>query len=185
MNSRIQIAGILGFRATQRRSQGSQEGTSRPGKPGQNTHPKRKLAGTVAHQSLLIPNQIFLLWYEEVVLNIFILCRELVTLFLTFRTSTHREVLECRSAAAFKCIILLMHAKRNCGAAAFPVVVISFSLLLCDVGCFFVTQSHSIKVSRWSALVIFSSFFSSSVVLPRSLCKFLLVEPIFCGLWLC
>ena len=45
------------------------------------THPKRKLAGTVAHQILMFPNQIFLLWYEEVVLNIFILCRELVTLF--------------------------------------------------------------------------------------------------------
>ena len=51
-----------------------------------------------------------------------------------------------------------MHAKRNCGAAAFRVVVISFSLLLCDVGGFFVTQSHSIKVSRWSALVIFFFF---------------------------
>ena len=49
------------------------------------THPKRKLAGTVAHQSLLFPNQIFLLWYEEVVVNISILCRELVTLFLTFK----------------------------------------------------------------------------------------------------
>ena len=86
MNSRIQISGILGFGATQRRSQGNQEGTSRPGKPGKkNTHQKRKLAGTVAHQSLLFPNQIFLLWYEEVVLNIFILCGKLVTLFLTIK----------------------------------------------------------------------------------------------------
>ena len=48
------------------------------------THPKRKLAGAVARQSLLFSIQIFLLWYEEVVLNIFILCRELITLFLTF-----------------------------------------------------------------------------------------------------
>ena len=31
-------------------------------------HPKRKLADTVAHQSLLIPFQIFL-WCEEFVLN--------------------------------------------------------------------------------------------------------------------
>ena len=85
VNSRSQITGILGCRATQRRSQGNQEETSRPRKPRKNTHPKRKLAGTVAHQSLLFPNQIFLLWYEEVVLNIFILCRELVTLFLTFK----------------------------------------------------------------------------------------------------
>ena len=84
-NSRIQISGILGFGATQRRSQGNHEVTSRPGKPGTNTHPKRKLAGTVAHQSLLFPNQTFLLWYEESVLNIFILCRELVTLFLTIK----------------------------------------------------------------------------------------------------
>ena len=128
MNSRIQISGILGFGATQRRSQGNQEGTSRPGKPGKNTHSKRKLAGTVAHQSLLFPNQNFLLWYEEVVLNIFILCIELVTLFFTIKTSTHRDVLECRSAAAFKCVILLMLAKRGCEGAAFSVVVISFSL---------------------------------------------------------
>ena len=78
---------------------------------------------------------------------------------LDLQSSTHHEVLECGSAAAFKCIILLMHAERNCGAAAFFVVVISFSLLLCNVGCFFVTQSHSIKVSRWSALVIFLFFF--------------------------
>ena len=28
-----------------------------------------------------------------------------------------------------------------------------FLFVLCDVGCFFVTQSHSIKVSRWSAVV--------------------------------
>ena len=44
--------------------------TRRPGKPGKNKHTKRKLADTVAHQSLLIPNQIFFLWYEEFVLNI-------------------------------------------------------------------------------------------------------------------
>ena len=43
-----------------RASQGNQE----------KTHPKRKLASTVAHQSLLSSsNQNFLLWYEEVVLR--------------------------------------------------------------------------------------------------------------------
>ena len=86
MNSQIQISGILGFGATQRRSRGNQEVTSRPGKPRKkNKHPKRKLAGTAAHQSLLFPNQILLLWYEEFTRNIFILCRELVTLFLTIK----------------------------------------------------------------------------------------------------
>ena len=87
---------------------------------------------------------------------------------IDLQSSTHHEVLECRSAAAFKCINLLMHAKRNCGASAFPVVIILFSHVLCGVGCFFVTQSHSIKVSRRSALVIFSFFFifcrSSTVI---------------------
>ena len=62
------------------------------------------------------------------------------------------------------------NAVRNCGTAASFVIVVSlFYLLLRDVGCFFVTQSHSIKVSRWPALVIFS-FFSSPVVLPRDPC---------------
>ena len=141
--------------------------TSRPGKPGKNIHPKRKLASTVAHQSLLFPDQIFLLWYEEVVLNIFILCRELVTLFLTFLRQPIAKFLNAGLLLLSSASFLLMHAKRNCGAAAFPVVVISFSLLLCGVGCFFVTQSHSIKVSRWSALVIFSFFYfcrSSAVI---------------------
>ena len=69
-----------------------------------------------------------------------------------------------------------MHAVRNCGAAAsFAIVVSFFKLLLCDVGCFFVTQSHSIKVTRWPALVIFS-FFSSPVVLPRSSSKLLVAN---------
>ena len=63
----------------------TKRGRAGHGNQEKNTHPKRKLAGTVAHQSLLIPNQIFLLWYQEVVLNIFILCGELVTLFLTIK----------------------------------------------------------------------------------------------------
>ena len=71
-------------------------------------------------------------------------------MFLGLQASTHHDVLNVdllllhqpitKSMNAdlllfSKCIILLMHAVRNCGAAA------SFSLL-CDVGCFFVTQSH-------------------------------------------
>ena len=47
INSRVQIDGILGFRATQRRSQGDQEGTGGPGKPG------HRHAPAIAHQSLL------------------------------------------------------------------------------------------------------------------------------------
>ena len=90
-NSRIQISGILGFGATQRRSQGNQEMTSRPGKQGKNKHPKRKLAGTVAHQSILFPNQIFLLWYEEFVLNIFILCRKTRHIVLDHRCKKMRN----------------------------------------------------------------------------------------------
>ena len=78
----------------------------------------------------------------------------------------------------------VMHAKRNCVSCCVSRSRHPFSLLSCDVGCFIVTQSHSIKVSRWSALVIFSSF-RASVVLSRSLCQFLLIEPIFCGLWQC
>ena len=57
-----------------------------------------------------------------------------------------------------------MLAKRGCGAAAFPVVIISF-------------------LFDFVMLAVSSSL--TSDVLTRSLCKFLLVEPIFCGLWLC
>ena len=78
------------------------------------------------------------------------------------------------------------HFVDACGAelrscCVFRIFASFFYLLLCDVGCFFVIQSHSIKVSRWSSLVIFS-FFSSPVVLPRSLCRLLRVEPNLRGL---
>ena len=51
--------------------------------------------------------------------------------------------------------------------------------VLSDVSHFFVAQSHSIDVSRWSALGI-----SSHVVLLQSLCICLRVESIFRGLLL-
>ena len=73
MNSQIRISGILGFGATQRSSQGNQEGDKQARETRKKTDTRRgKLAITVAHQSLLIPNQIFFLWYEEFVLNILI-----------------------------------------------------------------------------------------------------------------
>ena len=86
MNSQIRITDSSDseqhneeVRETKRRQAGQ-------GNPGEKKkHQKRKLAGTVAHQSLLFPNQILKLWYEEFVRNIFILCRELVTLFLTIK----------------------------------------------------------------------------------------------------
>ena len=53
-----------------RREQASQGGQDK------DTHRKSKLAGTIAHQSLLSSNQIF---------NIFILCREPIALFLDFK----------------------------------------------------------------------------------------------------
>ena len=144
INSRTQTDGILGF--------------CEQAKEAWTKHTPEEEVGRYRSTSLLFRNQMFLLWFEEVVLNILIFCRELVTLFLTFNRQSIAKFLNASLLLYFKCIILLMHAKRNCGAAAFPVVVISFSLLLCDVGCFFVTQSHSIKVSRWSPLVIFSFF---------------------------
>ena len=76
---------------------------------------------------------------------------------------------------------------RNC---CIHVVVISFSLWLCDVGCFFVTRSHSTKVlaGRFGLFCLVLT----SVVLTRSLCKFsscrlhlllsLAVDPCFVGL---
>ena len=57
-----------------------------------------------------------------------------------------------------------MHAERGCGAAALLEVIISLSLWFCDGGCIFIL---------------------TSVILTRSLCKFLLIEPIFYCLWLC
>ena len=60
------------------------------------------------------------------------------------------------------CCFQMRHFVGACEAVlrnyCFPIVVISFSLWLCDVGCFFVTRSHSTKVTRWSTLVILSCF---------------------------
>ena len=61
-----------------RRGQASQGGQD------ENAHRKNKLASTAAHQSFLSSNQIF---------NIFIPCREPITLFLDFQASTHHDVL--------------------------------------------------------------------------------------------
>ena len=63
---------------------------------------------------------------------------------------------------------LLLVSKR----LQFPFVsVTSLGFMLCDVGHFFVAQSHSIDVSRWSALaisshsrIVFMSFFCSHCV---------------------
>ena len=55
-------------------------------------------------------------------------------------------------------------AERGCGAAALIKVIVTSSLE--------------------SVMVIVSSFFAS-VTLTRSLCTFLLIEPIFYGLWQC
>ena len=107
----------------------------------------------------------------------------------SLQASTHHDVLnadlECGSTAVFQ----MHHFIDACGAelrscCVFRNLRLIFYLLLCDVGCFFVTQSHSIKVSRWSSLVIFFFFFSSPVVLPRSLCRLLRIEPNFRSLWL-
>ena len=64
-----------------------------------------------------------------------------------------------------------MHVVRNLRSCC----VFFFNYVMLAV--FFVTQVSPIKLSRWSALIIFLFFFSSPVVLPRSLCKLLQVEP--------
>ena len=90
-----------------------------------------------------------------------------------FCSSTHHDVLDYGAAAAFQKLRLGAVCGADCGAAAsfksfiFRFLLLSsFNFVLCDVGHFFVTQSHSIDVSRWSALsisshsrIIFMSFF--------------------------
>ena len=77
---------------------------------------------------------------------------------------THHEVLDCIAAAAFQMFHLGGACGADCGAAASFIIIISlFTLVffglfvLCDVG-YFVAQSHSVDVSRWSALISSSSF---------------------------
>ena len=85
INSRIEIDGILGLWGTQRRSQGNPGGDKRAKEAKtKDAHKKNKLASIIAHQSFLSSNQIF---------NIFIRCREPITLFLDFQASTHHDVL--------------------------------------------------------------------------------------------
>ena len=71
----------------------------------------------------------------------------------------------------FKCIILLVHAERNCGAAAFFVVVISFFIFYYVMLA--VSSSLGLTPSKYLAgrLWLFSLFSHLLVVLTRSLCK--------------
>ena len=129
MNSQIRISESSDSEQHNEEVRETKRVTSRPGKPEKNEHLKKKLAGTVAHQSLLIPNQNFSLWYEEFVLNSLILCREHVALFLTIKRQPIAKFLKaCLLLLSNASFILLMHAKRGCGAAAFPEIIISFSL---------------------------------------------------------
>ena len=70
MNSQIPISESSDSEQRNEANREAKRGTHGPGKPGRkNKHPKRKLADTVAHQTLLIPFHSFSLWYEEFVLN--------------------------------------------------------------------------------------------------------------------
>ena len=91
----------------------------------------------------------------------------------SFCSSTHHDDLDCGAAAAFQKLRLGAACGVDCGAAAaFESFIFSFYfdllLTLCYVmlATFFVAESHSIDVSRWSALIIsfhsriiFMSFF--------------------------
>ena len=111
--------GILGFGATQRDRQGSQEGDTQARETRKKSkHPKRKLADTVAHQSLLVPIQIFFLWYGEFVLNSLI--------FVENPSKFLNAGLLLLSTASF---FDACEAKRVCGTAALLEVIISSSLV--------------------------------------------------------
>ena len=58
-----------------------------------------------------------------------------------------------------------------------------FDLVLCDLGHFIITQSHSVDVSCWSALSI-SSVSRIISDLLQSLCNRFRIESIFHGLLL-
>ena len=153
----------------------TKRGRADQGNQEKKTHPKRKLAGTVAHQSLLFPNQISCFG-----------TRKSYSISSSFvENSSHcawpSNVNPSRSSWMQVCCCFQMRHFVDAYEAGLRSCCVSrsrhlISLWFCDVGCFFVTQSHSIKVSRWSSA--FFCLFSTSVVLTRSLCKFLLVEPI-------
>ena len=135
INSSIQIAGILGFRATQRRSQGDHAGTGGPWKPGQKTRTGRGswqvlwlinrscLPTKFSISSFFAENPSHCSWTSSINPS---RCSECGS---AAAASTHHEVtkyLNVDLLLFFKCITLLIHAVRNCGAAASFVIVVSF-----------------------------------------------------------
>ena len=80
-----------------------------------------------------------------------VFARQPITMFLN---DTHHEVLDCIAACAVRRLHLGDACGADCGAAAsFKIFVLLFTLaffkfVLCDVGYFFVAQSHSVDVSR-------------------------------------
>ena len=107
------------------------------------------------------------LWYEEFVLNSLIFV-ENPSYYLDLQGSTHHEVLECGSAAAFKCIILLMHAKRNCGAAAFfrsrHLIFLFYYVMWAVSSSLCLTPSKYLAGRLWFFSLFFISFRSSTVI---------------------
>ena len=110
INSRIQLAGILGFRATQRRTQGNQEATSEPGRPGQRRAQEEQVGKY--HSSSVIPVFQSNLQYlhslqrtHHIVLGLSSInpsrCSECGS---AAAASTQHEVIECGFAAVSKCI---------------------------------------------------------------------------------
>ena len=71
--------------------------------------------------------------------------------------------------------------RQRWNAASFTIIISCFTFVLCDVGYFFVAQSHSVDVIRWSAVVIsspsrysavFCCFDQCFVDLAATLCHF-------------
>ena len=140
----FQVAGILGFRATQRRSSGE----NRRGQAGQrsqdkDTHRKRKLASTDSSSvhPVFQPNFSISSFFAE---------REPITLFLDFQASTHHDshlnadllLLHqpfTRSLHAGSLLLPTASVADACDAELRSCCVFFYYVILCF---FFVTQSH-------------------------------------------
>ena len=192
--SEFKSTGILGFRATHRRgSEGSRKNQEDNRKAGGSVWQV-----LLVHQSTLIA--FHLSWVKLVdTYFLFSLGRDRdrscpvstvhhVNSFHTqFCSSTHHDVLECHPSRSSwlqklllqlsKSFIWVLHAEliaellRLSQSSFHFLLLSSFDSVLCDVGYFFVAQSHSVDVSRWSALIIsshsrivFMSFFWSHCV---------------------
>ena len=101
MNSQIRISESSDSEQHDESDREARRVTHRPGKPGKETTPEEEVADTIAYQSFLIPSKFSFFGTRN---SYFIASPSYKTrhTVLDLPASTHREVLDCWSAAAFR-----------------------------------------------------------------------------------